>query len=135
MQKVLGPSDTDCPLYQRPMSEVCHKCAWWAQVVRAMNVNTGEAADEWNCAVPQLLLLQFEAINQLRHVDGTMQAFRTETTQTNITALALGLGVKPSELQRGEVPKQLDQRQIFALPPSNGKGDSGENGEEQGTLF
>lgn len=135
MQKVLGPSDVNCPLYRQPMSEVCHNCAWWAQIVRALNRNTGEPADEWHCAVTQLLLMQFEVTNQLRQVDGTMQAFRTETTQTNITALALGLGVKPSELQRGEVPKQLDQRQVYALPSGNGKDDSSETGEEQGKLL
>lgn len=129
MQKAHGDENTDCPLYQKRMSDVCHKCAWWTHI-RGINPNTGLEVDSWNCAIAHFVLMQFEIATQIRQVDGTMQAFRTETAQTNIAALALGLGVKPNVVQRKDLPKQLDKREILSIAPGSGENGNAQVGEE-----
>ena len=34
-----------CPLHQKDMSTICHKCPWWTQL-RGKNPNTGQPIDE-----------------------------------------------------------------------------------------
>ena len=126
-------SDLVCPLFQKAMKKVCHTCAWWNSI-KGKNVNTGEPLDNWNCAINLFLVMQFEVANQVRHVDGTMQAFRTETSQTNVAALALGMGVK-HEIRHQQNAISLDNCKVLPSPAKQGESSSNEACEEQGSLF
>ena len=65
-----GPEELNCPQWQKPMSEVCHKCPKWIQV-RGKNPNTGQEVDEWNCADALLPMLPVS----YTHLDREMQKF------------------------------------------------------------
>ena len=70
----------DCPLWQKPQAEVCHKCPWWLQI-RGRNANTGQDVDEWGCAVGFLPMLLIENASQTRGA-----AAATESTRNEIAA-------------------------------------------------
>ncbi len=49
-QVPLGPENKYCPYWQKPMSEVCHKCPLWT-FMRMDDPRTGEQIDRWDCAL------------------------------------------------------------------------------------
>ncbi len=72
-----GPEELNCPQWQKPMSEVCHKCPKWIQV-RGKNPNTGQDVDEWNCADALLPMLLIEVAQQARQAGAATESFRNE---------------------------------------------------------
>jgi hypothetical protein len=47
-----------CPLWKKPMEQVCHTCPWWMHL-RGRDDNKGGEIDQWGCAVaflPGLLI-------------------------------------------------------------------------------
>lgn len=77
-QVAIGPDDLVCPLHKKKMSEVCHKCPWWA------DINTldqdGNSIKQWACAIAIAPLLQ---INVAREVSAS--AKETETFRKIVT--------------------------------------------------
>jgi hypothetical protein len=64
-----------CPLHQKDMSEVCHKCPWWT-MVRGKNPQTEEMIDDWRCAVALLPMLLVENAQMQRQTGAAMETFR-----------------------------------------------------------
>jgi len=64
-----------CPLHQKDMSEVCHKCPWWSRVV-GKNPQSEEIIDDWRCAVALLPMLLMENAQMQRHTAAAMETFR-----------------------------------------------------------
>lgn len=77
-----GPEHLDCPKWQKPMAEVCHKCPWWIEV-RGSNPQTGEPADDWNCAVAWGPMLAINIAQQARQTGAAVESFRNETVRSN----------------------------------------------------
>ena len=52
----------------------------WTQI-RGLNPNTGEAVDQWNCAVAHLPLLMIETSQQVRQGAAATESFRNEVAR------------------------------------------------------
>lgn len=110
MQVPRGPEDMNCPDWQKPMSEVCHKCPLWAKVTTTDN-QTGQNIDEWNCAKAWTVILQIRAIHELNGASKEINALRNETKvshDANLTMAAIAV-----ERSRNAV---ADLFQVSAVP-------------------
>lgn len=94
-QVALGPENLVCPMHKKPMSEVCHKCPWWVDMVWKQDPQTGEERREWACSIALNVLLQ---INVAREVER---------------------GAKETETFRKMVTERAPMPQTQALPPAN----------------
>lgn len=81
-----GSESLKCPLWRKPMSEVCHTCPLWTQL-RGLNPNTGQEIDEWNCALALTPLLLVENAMQSRQAGAAIESFRNEMVKLNTLAL------------------------------------------------
>ena len=64
-----------CPLLQKPCIE--SKCAWYTRLA-GTNKNTGQALDEWGCAVAWLPVLLIENANETRQTAAAVESLRNE---------------------------------------------------------
>ena len=62
-----------CPLIQKTCIEM--KCAWFCQLA-GTNKNTGEAIDDWGCAVAWLPVLLVENANETRQTGAAVESLR-----------------------------------------------------------
>lgn len=74
-------SKNGCPLHS---FEPCRQldCAWFSQL-RGTNPNTGEAVDEWGCAVAWMPMLMIENSQQQRQTGAAVESFRNEMVKAN----------------------------------------------------
>jgi len=70
-----------CPLHRKAMAKVCHTCPLWIQM-RGKNPNTGQEADEWNCALAWLPMLLVENAQIGRQAGAAVESFRNEMVRT-----------------------------------------------------
>lgn len=75
-----GEEHLNCPLWQKPMSEVCHKCPWWFEI-RGANPQTGEDVSDWNCAIAWGPMLALNIAQQARQTGAAVESFRNETVK------------------------------------------------------
>ena len=75
----LKPGDF-CPLIQAPCKGL--ECSWYTQI-RGANPQTGEAVDEWGCAVTWLPMLLIENSQQQRGTGAAVESFRNEMVKNN----------------------------------------------------
>lgn len=71
---------TFCPLIKKDC--VGMACAWITNV-RGTDTNTGEAVDEWGCAVQWLPMLLVENASQARQTGAAVESFRNEMVRAN----------------------------------------------------
>lgn len=83
MQIPLGPKDFKCPLLNKPMVKVCHTCPWWVYL-RQKNKNTGEEIDNWNCAIPHLVVMSIENAQMGREAGAAVESFRNEVIARSV---------------------------------------------------
>ena len=72
-----GPADMDCPDWQKPMSEVCHKCPLWLDF-QVKQPGSPTFAVEWDCAKVWSPKLQHAAIQSIDHSAAEQHEFRNE---------------------------------------------------------
>lgn len=75
-----------------------YRCMWYTKVV-GMDANTGEAVDDWSCAITWMPTLQIEMSATNRGQTVALESFRNETvkgqTQFNqLIAKAQGIELK-----------------------------------------
>lgn len=72
---------SNCPLNK---FKPCKKfdCAWFIQI-RGTNPQTGEATDEFGCAVSYLPMLMIENAQQTRQSGAAIESFRNEMVEAN----------------------------------------------------
>jgi hypothetical protein len=75
-----------CPLIKKDCIE--NKCEWYTQI-RGMNPNTGQAMDEWQCAINLVPFLLIENSQQQRSTAAAVESFRNETVTRNDTTNTL----------------------------------------------
>ena len=78
-----GPEETNCPFYQKPQSEVCHKCALWT-LVRGKDPQSNEEFNEWRCSLAWLPVMIIEAAQQSRQTGAAVESFRNEMVRQNL---------------------------------------------------
>jgi hypothetical protein len=72
-----GPKHLVCPLHQKSMASVCHKCPLWV-CLRGSNPNTGKEVDEWQCSLATLPMLLVENAQQARQAGAATESMRNE---------------------------------------------------------
>jgi hypothetical protein len=77
-----GPADLDCPFWQEPMAEVCHKCPLWIRIV-GKNPQSEEHIERWSCAFAELPILAVENSQQQRGTQAAVESFRNEMVKAN----------------------------------------------------
>jgi len=65
-----------CPLINKDCIGL--QCSWFTQI-RGNHPQTGEAVDEWGCAVTWLPMLMIENSQQQRQTGAAVESFRNET--------------------------------------------------------
>ena len=83
-----APDKVFCPLWQKPMSEVCHKCTWWREM-EGIDVNTNKPVRVWDCAVTWQNTLLMENSNQQRVTHKEVAELRNEIGAAKKTAAAI----------------------------------------------
>jgi hypothetical protein len=78
--KPKGPEDLNCPQWLKPMSKVCHSCAWWTPV-STTDPATGKTIEDWACAISWMPKLMFENAKQTHAAGAAIESFRNEMTQ------------------------------------------------------
>jgi len=72
-----GDEGLICPLHQKDMSEVCHKCPWWTRI-QGKNPQSEEMIDDWRCAVAMLPMLLVNTAQEVRQGAAAQESFRNE---------------------------------------------------------
>lgn len=75
MQKPIAESGMVCPLHNKDVAEVCHKCAWYI-LVRGSDPQTGREVDTWDCSLAWLPVLLIENAKETRQGAAATEAFR-----------------------------------------------------------
>ena len=75
-----------CPLHQKDMSEVCHKCPWWCRIL-GKNPQSEEMIDDWRCAVALLPTLLIENAQQQRSTAAAVETFRNGVVESVFQAV------------------------------------------------
>ena len=71
----------NCPLDKfKPCRQL--DCAWYIQL-RGTNPNTGQAVDDWGCAMAWLPILTIENSQQQRQTGAAVESFRNEVVKIN----------------------------------------------------
>lgn len=86
-----------CPLHQKDVSKVCHKCPWYIQV-RGTNPQTGTEMDHWDCSISLLPMLLIENTQQTRQAGAATESFRNEfvrTTENRARAIFATIASQP----------------------------------------
>ena len=82
VEKPRALSAMKCPLWKKPMKQVCHQCEWWVHV-RGKHPQGEEIIDSWNCAITWLPLLMIENSQQQRQTGAAVESFRNEMLRIN----------------------------------------------------
>jgi hypothetical protein len=82
VEKPRAKSDMKCPLWKKPMKQVCHQCEWWVHI-RGKHPQGEEIVDHWNCAITWLPLLMIENSQQQRQTGAAVESFRNEMLRVN----------------------------------------------------
>lgn len=90
MSKPINEADETCPLNQKPVKKVCHKCPLYVQL-RGTDPNTGKEVDQWGCSLAFLPMLLIENAQQSRQTGAAVESFRNEMVKSNkvMTAIAM----------------------------------------------
>ncbi len=71
-----------CPLHQKSMADVCHKCPLWVEI-RGCDPQTGEVLDQWNCSLAWLPKLTIDVAHQARAGAAATEDFRNHMLNLN----------------------------------------------------
>jgi hypothetical protein len=81
-EKPRAKGDMKCPLWQKPMKQVCHTCEWWIHV-RGKHPQSEEILDQWGCAIAWLPVLMIENSQMQRQTGAAVESFRNEMVAAN----------------------------------------------------
>lgn len=77
MQRPIAKDGTNCPLYQKDVSEVCHKCEWFVQI-KGQNPQTEEQIDRWGCTMSWLPMLLVNTAKEVHQGAAATESFRND---------------------------------------------------------
>lgn len=89
------PEATFCPLLKKDC--IGQKCMWFVKLT-GTNAMTGEAVDEYFCAMNALALLTAEAAQQSRQAGAAVESLRNRVAEGN---QVLAAGIQMRALQDG----------------------------------
>lgn len=75
-----GPKDVYCPLWRKPMSRVCHTCAWYVEM--QSQAPDGKVTTNWTCSIPAQLSIASETKRQIIQHAAATETLRNELVRT-----------------------------------------------------
>jgi ATP phosphoribosyltransferase regulatory subunit HisZ len=87
-EKPRAKSDMKCPLWRKPMKQVCHTCEWWTHI-RGKHPQGEEILDQWGCAMVWLPVLMIENSQMQRQTAASIDKVATVINATGEEATAL----------------------------------------------
>jgi hypothetical protein len=75
-----GEDHLYCPFWQKPQSEVCHKCPLWVQL-RGKDPQSTQEVDAWGCSLMWLPKLLIEGAQQSRQAGASADKVATEVAK------------------------------------------------------
>ena len=79
-----------CPLHQKDVSEVCHKCPWWTRVI-GKHPQTEEMMDNWHCAVAILPVLLVDNTQVNRGTVAAVESMRNDVVASATEAISIAI--------------------------------------------
>lgn len=98
MERPKGPADMDCMFWQKPMSEVCHKCPLWTMVEKVDK--DGYKEKQWSCGIALAPLVMIEVLQEC--ASGAI-----EVNKLRNAVVSVGTGVMQLA-RRGQDLKELE---------------------------
>ena len=92
----IEPGD-HCPILDHKCIEF--KCKWW-RLLRGTNPQSGEEIDEYDCAIPMLLVMACENAKETRQTAASIDSFRNVMVKQGELVLALTSQVGDHEEER-----------------------------------
>lgn len=80
MKRPIADEGSNCPIYRRDVSEVCHKCAWYSRI-QGTDPQTGREIDDWGCPISFLGPLMINIAQQARQGAAATESFRNEMVE------------------------------------------------------
>jgi len=108
--KPRAKGDMKCPLWRRPMKQVCHTCEWWTHV-RGKHPQGEEVIDAWGCAISWLPLLTIENSQQQRQTAASVDKFASVVDRAAVESVALRAELVSKAVRLMSGPTQ-DREQI-----------------------
>lgn len=73
----IAPKGTNCPLWKKDVSKVCHTCEWYEPIF-GTHPQTGERIDKWMCAMKALIITTIDAGKQAGATADAVQHLRND---------------------------------------------------------
>lgn len=94
-----GPEDLKCPMWRKPMVEVCHVCPLWIQL-RGKDPQTMQEIDRWNCSLAEVPGLLVENSQRQLQTAATVQELRNDVARNTSMAMNDGAWLSPPKVER-----------------------------------
>lgn len=94
-----GDEDLLCPFWQKPQSEVCHKCPLWVQI-KGKDPQSEQEWDQWGCSFMFMPKLVIEGSQMSRQTGAAVESFRNEMVTRN----DLMLRIAQHQMMNGHKP-------------------------------
>lgn len=98
-QRPIAIAGTNCPLYQKDVSKVCHKCEWFVQI-KGKHPQTEEQIDRWGCTMTWLPMLLVNTAQEVRQGAAATESFRNDM----VTVGKAIYGVTREQLTKPQTP-------------------------------
>lgn len=99
-----GPSDVYCPLWRKPMSKVCHTCAFYVELQQ--QAPDGSVRPQWTCSIPAQVAMQSETKRQIVQAAAATESLRNELIRSAENTLLAAETFQAVQAQRD--PKLID---------------------------
>lgn len=86
--KPKAKGDLNCPLYRKPMKQVCHKCALFIRII-GKNPQSMEQFDSWDCALALMPILSIENAQMTRQAGAAIESLRNEIVKAEQVKLSI----------------------------------------------
>lgn len=77
MQKPIAKEGSNCPLYRKDVSRVCHKCEWYVRVI-GQHPQKDEMVDNWGCSLAWMPMLLINTAKEARQGAAATESFRND---------------------------------------------------------
>lgn len=77
MQKPIASKGTNCPLWRRDVSKVCHTCEWYVSV-KGKHPQSEEMIDQWACAIAWGPMMMINVAQQAHQGAAATEGLRNE---------------------------------------------------------
>jgi hypothetical protein len=81
---------TICPLHNKDVSEVCHKCPWFTRIV-GKNPQSEAMIDNWHCAIAVLPMLLVENAQVGRQTGAAVESMRNDIVASATEAISVAI--------------------------------------------